>query len=97
MNALYQVDDSTYSGAQPLYKMIMTENERAELQTIPSQSSLQGPNAQMNGTFISFDGAGTSLHYLVGIRNRGHGSRTANPPNYHVAFRSDDAWKKSAA
>ena len=94
VNALYQVDDSTYSGAQPLYKMIMTENERAELQTIPSQSSLQGPNAQMNGTFISFDGAGTSLHYLVGIRNRGHGSRTANPPNYHVAFRSDDAWKK---
>ncbi len=95
-NALYQVDDSTYTGTQPLYKIIMTETERAELAVIPSQSSLQGPNSQMNATFISIDGAGTFSHYLVGVRNRGHGSRTANPPNYHVAFRSDDAWKNVA-
>ena len=94
VNALYQVDGAAYSGSQPLYKMIMTEAERAQLAAIPSQSNVQGPNSQMNGTFLSFDGAGVSAHYLVGIRNRGHGSRTANPPNYHVAFRSDDPWKK---
>ncbi len=93
-NALYQVDNTAYAGSQPLYKMIMAENERAELAVIPSQSSLQGPNSQMNATFISFDGAGASVHYLIGIRNRGHGSRTANPMNFHTAFRSDDPWKK---
>lgn len=96
-NALFQVDDSTYAGSQPLYRFIMTEAERAELAQIPSQSNLQGPNSQMNGTFISLDGAGTELRYLVGIRNRGHGSRTANPPNYRVNFRSDDVWKNVTA
>ncbi len=93
VNALYQVDDTVYAGAQPLYKIIMTETERAELAAIPSQSSNQGPNAQMNATFVSIDGTGTELRYLVGVRNRGHGSRTANPPNYRVNFRNDDPWK----
>ncbi|MDA1275028.1 MAG: lamin tail domain-containing protein [Verrucomicrobia bacterium] len=97
VNALYQVDDTVYSGAQPLYKIIMTEAERAELAVIPSQSSNQGPNAQMNATFISIDGTGTELRYLVGVRNRGHGTRTANPPNYRVNFRKDDPWKSVSA
>ncbi len=94
-NALFQVDNTilTSTNGQPLFKLIMTDAERAELAAIPGQSSSQGPNAQMNGTFISIDGAGTSVHYLASFRNRGHGSRTANPPNYHVAFRTDDRWK----
>ena len=41
----------------------------SEVAAIPGQSTLQGPNAQMNGTFISFDGAGAASHYLVGILN----------------------------
>jgi len=93
VNALYQVDDTAYAGRQPLYKIIMTENERAELAIIPSQSSGEGPNSQMNATFISFDGTGTDLRYLTGVRNRGHGSRRANPPNYRVNFRADEPWK----
>ncbi len=96
VNALLQVDDTAYTGIQPLYKIIMTESERAELQVIPSQSSSEGPNSQMNATFISIDGTGTELRYLTGVRNRGHGSRTANPPNYHVAFRRDGLWKGGA-
>jgi hypothetical protein len=95
VNALFQIDNTVYSptNAQPLYKLIMTENERAELQSIPSISTLQGPNSRMNGSFISIDGTGTECHYNVGLRNRGHGSRTANPPNYQIDFRSDDRWK----
>jgi len=95
VNALFQIDDIVYAptNAQPLYKLIMTEPERAELQSIPSQSSIQGPNSRMNGTFISIDASGISFHYNCAFRNRGHGSRGANPPNYHVAFRSDDRWK----
>src|SRR5207302_7267253 len=33
-NALYQVDDTVYSGTQPLYRLIMTETERAEIACI---------------------------------------------------------------
>ena len=98
-NALYQVDDdpqNVFGGVpsyQPVYKIIMTELERAELAQIPGDSDNQGPNSQMNATFISLDAAGTSLHYLVGVRNRGHASRRANPPNYRVNFRSDEMWQ----
>ncbi|MBN2505357.1 MAG: lamin tail domain-containing protein [Verrucomicrobia bacterium] len=93
VNALFQVDDTAYAGTQPLYKIIMTEAERAELRSIPGDSNNQGPNSQMNATFISLDGAGLSRHYLVGVRNRGHYSRAVWPMNYRVNFRSDDPWK----
>ena len=95
-NLLYQVDDSTqneFQGRQPVYKLIMTEIERSRLASIPGISTLQGPNSQMNGTFISLDATGTDVRYLAGFRNRGHGTRRADPPNYRVNFRSDHLWK----
>jgi len=91
-HALYQVDDSSYTGAQPLYKLVMIESERAELAAIPAISSWYGPDAQMNGSFISVEGSGTQCRYLCGFRNRGHGSRRANPPNYHVSLPNDRRW-----
>jgi hypothetical protein len=93
-NALLQVDDTFYNptNTQPLYKMIMTENERIELAGIPPSGD-RNTDAEMNGTWISLDTGGTELHYLCGYRNRGHGSRGANPPNYRINFRSDDRWK----
>jgi hypothetical protein len=90
--ALYQVDDSTYTGTQPFYRLIMIEDERAELAAIPGISSNQGPNSQMNGTFICVDGSGIQSRYLCGFRNRGHASRRANPPNYHINFPNDLPW-----
>lgn len=93
-NALYQVDDRPYNPTnnQPLYKLIMTAAEAAELASIPCSSS-QNSDALMNGTFISLDTSGVELRYLVGFRNRGHATRCANPPNYHVSFRHDERWK----
>ncbi len=98
-NALYQVDAAldvgTYwrIGGQPLYYIVMTEMERGRLAYIGTHSGQDGPDAQMNGTFISIDGTGVELHYRVGIRNRGHGTRNGPPNNYHVNFLHDDAWK----
>ena len=46
----------------------------------------------MNATFIAVDGTGISSSYLVGIRNRGHGSRVGTPNNYHLDFPHDDTW-----
>ena len=80
-----------------MFKLIMTANEAAELASIPGISTLQGPNSAMNGTAIIIDGGGIERHYNVGFRNRGHGSRTANPPNYRIEFRDDDRWKNVQA
>ena len=98
-NLLYQVDSGVYSGSQPLYRLIMTEMERAELNTIG------GPNcpdydsdAQMNATWITSDGVvtggtSTQVRYNVGVRNRGHGTRHTRPNNYHVNIPGDRPWK----
>lgn len=93
-NALYQVDDAVYAGTQPLYKVIMAERERAELADIGNNvgGSAQS-DAQMNATIITLDGTGVDLKYLTGVRNRGHGTRSAKPNNYRFGFRSDDEWK----
>jgi hypothetical protein len=95
-NALYQVDDAPYSGAYPLYKLVMTEVERAELARIGTVS-YPGSDAQMNGTFISLDATGTEVRYTVGLRNRGHGTRNLRPNNYRVNLASDRTWKNVSA
>jgi len=99
-NALYQVDDSFDAdgvwipGSQPIYYLIMTEAERARLEDIgDSEGGEDDSDAQMNGTFISVDGTDMELRYNVGIRNRGHGTRTGPPNNYHVNFPNSRAWK----
>ena len=71
----------------------MTEAERAELAQIGSNSSEGRSNAQMNGTFISVNGSEVEARYLVGIRNRGAGSRDADPNNYRVNIPSDRPWQ----
>jgi hypothetical protein len=93
-NALYQVDDSERTSTQPLYKIIMTEAERLSLERIGNNiGGSANSDAQMNATFMSIDGTSTDLHYLTGVRNRGHGTRTAKPNNFRVNFRSDQPWK----
>ena len=93
-NALYQVDDTLYTGPFPLYKLILTEAERAQLAYIGSATDGSAwSDAQMNATFLSLDATGLQVRYLVGVRNRGHGSRTLKPNNYRVNFRSDDPWQ----
>jgi hypothetical protein len=101
-NALYQVDDSFDAGAwtigsQPVYYLIMTEMERGRLEYIGAHSTLEGPNSQMNTTFISVDGVDIKVRYNLGVRNRGHGTRRDIPMNYHVNFPHDRPWKNITA
>jgi CotH kinase protein/Lamin Tail Domain/Bacterial Ig domain/Calx-beta domain/Immunoglobulin domain len=91
-NLVYQVDDSVYTGLQPVYRLVMTEAERQELQFINRNS-----NAQMNGTFISTDGTGTKIRYNVGIRIRGASSRSAPVPNYRVEIPKDRPWNGASS
>ncbi len=93
-NALFQVDDNPanrFGGTpslQPIYKLIMTEVERAEMATMHSTD--RNSDAQMNGTFVSLDGTGAQSRYLISIRNRGHSTRGAG--NFRLGFRSDEPW-----
>lgn len=98
-NCLYQVDEGVYSGSQPVYRMILTEMERAELAAISTGCPDSETDAQMNGTWVTVDRSGgplaTEFRYNIGVRNRGHGTRIANPPpaNYHVNIPGDRPWK----
>ncbi|MBK7999119.1 MAG: lamin tail domain-containing protein [Verrucomicrobia bacterium] len=53
-NAMFQVDDSIYSGASPLYKLIIAADEITTLSTIFNTSA--NSDAQVNATFISVEG-----------------------------------------
>src|SRR6266542_1541086 len=79
-----------------VYRLIMTENERVELAGIPCSSG-QESDAEMNGTFITLQSTGEEFRYRCGFRNRGHGSRCANPPNYRVNIPNDNRWKGQRA
>ncbi|MCX5638203.1 MAG: lamin tail domain-containing protein, partial [Planctomycetota bacterium] len=103
-NLLYQVDQTFDPNApwapdrQPIYYVIMTEKERAELALIGSRSNgEEDSDATMNGTFISIDGTSMEFCYNAGVRNRGHGTRTGPPNNYHVDFPNDRPWKDVGA
>lgn len=101
-NALIQFDNSYdptapwVPGAQPKYRIIMTEDERAELADIgdnnESPRNEEDSNAEMNCTFIVEDGTGLALRYLSSVRNRGASSRNPPPNNFLVKFRSDEDW-----
>lgn len=96
-------------GELPRYRLILTAADRAELESInrnspPAPFPQPSPfndqtrsRAQFNATFISQDGTGTELRYLIGVRNRGNGSRTKSPPGLRLHLRNDELWRKSSA
>lgn len=94
-NLIYQVDDSFNPAAlpgpgdAPIYRLIMTEAERAELEQIGSSGSQSRTHARMNGTFIAVTDSGVDVRYRVGIRNRGFGSANDLPNSYHVDMPRD--------
>lgn len=109
-NCLYQVDDTVPAalpgpGELPRYRLIQTAAERAELRAInenfpaaPHPTSNQtASHAQFNATFITHDGTGAELRYLVGVRNRGNGSRSRPPQSFRVNLRSDQPWRGETA
>jgi hypothetical protein len=98
-NRLYQVDDAIDPNAawtpesQPIYRLIMTEAERAELAAIGrNEGGSAESNALMNATFVAVNGTGAEVRYNAGIRNRGHGSRLGPPNNYHAKLPKDQLW-----
>ena len=78
-NCLYQVDDTIYAGAQPIYRLVMKAVDKTELANINSNTGTPPfaynageandqtySHARFNTTFISRDGTGSKLRYLTG-------------------------------
>jgi hypothetical protein len=96
-NLVFQVDDAVYAGDQPMMRLVMT---RAEYEYLDREvwNGEPSSDATVSGTFIHSDGVlegGSTVQgiYRCGFRNRGHGTRTAVPHNFHVAFPKDHPWK----
>jgi hypothetical protein len=110
-NCLYQVDDTAYTAAQPIYRMVMKPADKAELvqinATTPAAPYPYGPgetaadqsysHANFNTTWITTDGTGSEVRYLVGVRDRGHGSRKKLPESFNVVFPNADTWKNTTS
>lgn len=95
-NLLYQVDDAPPApGPLPRYRLVLRAADLAELRQINLTRSRS--HAQFNGTFIGDDGGGTAVRYLVGVRNRGNGSRGKSPQSLRVNFRNDALWHDASA
>lgn len=98
-NALYQVDNTTYTGNQPLCRIVVRASEWAVWQNLMDDGSSPGrhSDATMNAALVTVDGAGTELRYTIGARNRGKGTRTAKPHNLHLAIPKDRPWRNRTA
>ena len=95
-NLLYQVDDRPPpAGPGPLYRLILRAADLAELRQINANNNRS--HAQFNATFISHEGRDPECRYLVGVRNRGNGSRGKRPQSFRVNFRNDDLWQEVSA
>jgi hypothetical protein len=93
-NALYQVDDSVYTGTQPVYRLIIPKAEwQAWLNLMDNVSGGWFSDAQMNATWMATDGLGTEVRYNASVRNRGAGTRNAQPHNLHVNLPNDRPWR----
>ncbi len=104
-NCLYQVDDTVYAGAQPIYSMVMKAADKTELNNINTNTGTPPfaynagetndqaySHARFNATFVSRDGTGMKMRLLSGLRNRGNGSRSSSPQSLNVQFANAGSW-----
>ena len=86
-NCLYQVDTESWTGRQPMYRLISAGLDEYEF--APARWN-QNSNAAINVTFISTQGTDIDVHYQSSIRVRGAGSRGNIPRNWKIDWVADD-------
>ena len=69
-NCLYQVENTSYVGAMPLYRLVMKVADRTTLTDI-NLGNGSSSHSRFNASFITVDGTSSELRYLSGVRNRG--------------------------
>ena len=88
-NALFQFDDESYEGNQPIYRLVMSVREDQDFRFRNFNS---GSDAQKNVTLIAKQGQDYDIRYQCGVRVRGAGSRTRNPRNNRLNIPRDNPW-----
>ncbi len=85
---LYLVDNLSYSGVQPLYRLVMSEFDRnAYNATIVRTTDVAIPC-----TLVVLDGPDQIIRHQCLLRNRGAGSRGKTPYTMRLSFASDEPW-----
>jgi len=80
ISRLYLVEDAPPTGDLPIYRLMMTQENQAELTTRDLFS-----NELLDATFVYAE----EVFYNVGVRYRGEGSRDCLPRPYRVKFRDE--------
>ncbi|MED5585660.1 MAG: Ig-like domain-containing protein [Verrucomicrobiota bacterium] len=88
-NALFQFDDETYEGNQPIYRLVMPVEEDEAFRFGAFNA---GSDAQKNVTLIARQGTDIDVRYQCGLRIRGAGSRGRNPRNNRLNIPRDRPW-----
>jgi hypothetical protein len=74
---LFLVEDAAPVATRPVYRLLVTSENRTELTTRDLYS-----NETLDATFIY----GGEIYYNVGVRYRGESSRSAEPRSYRINF-----------
>ncbi len=82
---LYLVEDAPPSGSLPIYRLIMTDENRTELTTRDLYS-----DAYLDATFVY----GGEVFYNVGVRYRGESTRDIWPRPYRIKFRDEHEFEE---
>ena len=97
-NALYQVDESVYSGSQTTYRLVVTAaDSMAWFNLMDNVSNGRYADSEMNATVVVSDSTGVDVAYRAGVRNRGAGTRAARPHNLHLRAANDRLIRKYRA
>ena len=91
-NCLYQVDDTPYQGREPLFRVILTAAEMAEVHQNDQQRWYKSSDAEFNATFISQEADRVEIRYLCSFRIRGTTSRDYAIKSRRIEFPNDHPW-----
>ena len=88
-NCHYQVfDGRDTEQTTPAYRIITTSSERSS-----HSAANRSSDSLINATFITSFNGDLKACYRTGIRYRGSGSRSNNPPPYRINLSRDNPWK----
>lgn len=93
-NCLYQVDETSYTREQPIYRLIMTGKDNNDFLVGNWSSS---SDASLNCTLIVKQGLDTDVRYECGVRVRGSSSRSWNPRNWRLEIPHGRDWNGRTA
>ncbi len=84
-NAFFQVDDESYTGRLPFFRLIMRPADR--------QAFFNNfDRVPRNATFISVEGSDVQVRHGCAVRRRGASSFSATPPTMKLDFPRDVPW-----